>query len=126
MEITGKAIAALQPRKGISKRTGEEWMTREYVIETQEQYPKKMVFEVFGRENIEKFNIRKDDIITVHFDIDAREWQGRWFNQIRAWKVEHAAASTPAPSAAPASSQSAPAPVRQPEPKSSADDNLPF
>lgn len=126
MEITGKAIAALQPRKGISKRTGEEWITREYVIETQEQYPKKMVFEVFGRDNIEKFNIRKDDIITVHFDIDAREWQGRWFNQIRAWKVEHASSVPVPPTTTPTPSEQSTATVQQTGEQQDANEDLPF
>lgn len=90
MEIIGKAIAALPVKSGVSQRTGEKWQSREYVIETQEQYPKKICFEVFGTEKLQEFNIRNNDLIKVHFDITAREYNGKWYNSIRAWKVEHA------------------------------------
>lgn len=130
MKVTGRAIEALPARKGISQRTGEEWITREYVIETQEQYPKKIVFEVYGRDNLEKFNIRKNDIITVHFDINAREYKGRWFNSIRAFKVEHGAETVQeapaAPTTATTPSQQSATPVQQPQPEQDADENLPF
>ena len=89
MELIGKAIAALPVKSGVSKKTGEQWQSREYVIETQEQYPKKMCFEVFGTDKLKDFNIRNNDLIKVHFDITAREYNGKWYNSIRAWKVEH-------------------------------------
>ena len=62
MEITGRIIAVLEPRGGVSK-SGNNWKVQEYVLQAGEE-------------------------LTVSFDIDAREWQGRWFNSIRAWKVE--------------------------------------
>lgn len=90
MEITGKIIAVLPPRSGVSARTGSEWKVQEYVLETQEQYPRKMCFDVFGSDKIDQFNIQPGEVLTVSFDIDAREYQGRWFNSIRAWKVTRA------------------------------------
>ena len=100
MELSGKVIAVLEPRGGVSK-TGNAWKVQEYVIETHDQYPRKMCFDVFGEDKINQFNIQVGEELTVHFDIDAREWQGRWFNSIRAWKVDRAtmAAGGPAPSA---------------------------
>lgn len=89
MEIIGKAIAALPVKSGVSQRSGEQWQSREYVIETQEQYPKKMCFEVFGTDKLKEFNIRNNDLIKVYFDISAREYNGKWYNSVRAWKVEH-------------------------------------
>ena len=86
MEISGKIIAILQPKGGVSK-AGNEWKMQEYVIETHEQYPKKMCFEVFGAEKIEQFKIQIGEALTVSFDVDARQWQDRWFNSIRAWNV---------------------------------------
>lgn len=96
MELSGKVIAVLEPRGGVSK-TGNPWKVQEYVIETHEQYPRKMCFDVFGEDKISQFNIQIGEELTVSFDIDAREWQGRWFNSIRAWKVERAGAAQPAP-----------------------------
>ena len=89
MEIIGKAIAALPVKSGVSQRTGEQWQYSEYVIETQDQYPKRICFEVFGTDKLKEFNIRNNDLIKVHFDITAREYNGKWYNSIRAWKVEH-------------------------------------
>ncbi len=100
MELAGKVIAVLQPRGGVSK-AGNEWKTQEYVIETHDQYPKKMCFEVFGVEKIDQFNIQIGEELNVFFDVDARQWQDRWFNSIRAWKVERVGAQAPAGADAP-------------------------
>ncbi len=97
MELAGKVIAVLEPRGGVS-RNGNEWKVQEYVIETHDQYPRKMVFDVFGADKIQQFNIQVGEELNVSFDIDAREWNGRWFNSIRAWKVERVA-SQPMPGA---------------------------
>ena len=86
MEISGKIIAILQPKGGVSK-AGNEWKMQEYVIETHEQYPKKMCFEVFGAAKIDQSKIQIGEQLTVSFDVDARQWQDRWFNSIRAWNV---------------------------------------
>ena len=85
MEIQGKVIAVLPERSGVSARG--EWKSQTYVIETQEQYPKKMAFDVFGADRLAQFNILSGEVINVSFDIDAHEYQGRWFNSIRAWNV---------------------------------------
>ena len=87
MELAGKVIAVLEPRGGVSKN-GNEWKVQEYVIETHDQYPRRRCFDVFGADKIQQFNIQVGEELNVFFDIDAREWQGRWFNSIRAWKVE--------------------------------------
>ena len=130
MELIGKAIAALPVKSGVSQRTGEQWQSREYVIETQEQYPKKMCFEVFGTDKLKEFNIRNNDLIKVHFDITAREYNGKWYNSVRAWKVEHfnpqsqTTETTQVQTSAPVQAQ-APAPVAAPAAQESEDD-LPF
>ena len=85
MEIQGKVIAVLPERSGVSARG--EWKSQTYVIETQEQYPKKMAFDVFGADRLAQFNIHSGEVINVSFDIDVHEYQGRWFNSIRAWNV---------------------------------------
>ena len=101
MEFTGKIIAILQPRSGVSKTSGNEWKVQEFVIEDtmNGQYPRRMCFEVFGADKIAQFNIQMDEMLTVSFDIDARQWQDRWFNSIRAWKVERVNAAAPTPGA---------------------------
>ena len=61
MEITGKIIAVLEPRKGTSSRTGNEWICGQYVLETMDQYPRKLFFEVFGTDRMQQFNIQFSD-----------------------------------------------------------------
>ena len=98
MEIEGRIIQALEPRGGMSARTGNEWKSQEFVIETHDQYPRKCVFTVFGVDRLQQFNIQVGDELRVSFDIDAHDWNGRWFNDIRAWRVERidpAAAGAP-------------------------------
>ena len=130
MEIIGKAIAALPVKSGVSQRSGEQWQSREYVIETQEQYQKRICFEVFGTDKLKEFNIRNNDLIKVHFDITAREYNGKWYNSIRAWKVEHVSQDGPMvgatsnPVAAPA--QQAPATPVAATTTQESDDDLPF
>lgn len=89
MEFTGKIICVLPLSTGISKSTGNTWSVQEYVIEQQNvQYPKKVCFQIFGQDKINEANIQVDEILKVQLEIDANEWQNRWFNKISAWKVE--------------------------------------
>lgn len=132
MEITGKIIAVLEARSGQSKSTGNMWMSQEYVLETSEQYPKRICFNVFGEDKIKQFGIAVGQDLTVSFDINAREYQGRWYNDIRAWKVETAVAGA-APAAAPmgavpvqAPVMDAPAAAASFESSDSQTDDLPF
>lgn len=101
MEFTGRIIAVLEARSGVSARTGNTWKTQDYVIEeSMGQFPKRMVFNVFGEDNIQRFNIQMGQELTVSFDINAREYNGRWFNDIRAWNVVPATPAAGAPVAA--------------------------
>ena len=85
MEIQGKIIVVLPERSGISQR-GNQWRSISYVLETQEQYPKKLAFDVTN-DKIDQLNIQFGEILTVQFDINAREYNGRWFNSVNAWNV---------------------------------------
>lgn len=137
MDLTGKVIAIMEARGGVSARTGNPWMTQEYVIEVPGQYPRKMLFNIFGEDRIKQFNIQPGEEITVQFDIDAREYNGRWFNDIRAYNIIRGQvagtvpAATPFPpqqAAAPAAPDAATAPfppAQEPAAEGTADD-LPF
>ncbi len=85
MELQGKVIAEMPERSGVSARG--EWKVKEYVIETHDQYPRKMVFSVFGEDRLQRFNVQVGQEVLVSFDIDAHEYNGRWFNSIRAFDV---------------------------------------
>ena len=136
MELTGRIIAVLPANSGVSSRTGNPWMSQEYVIEVPGQYPRKCMFRIFGEDRIKQFNIQMGEDVTVSFDIDAHEYNGRWFNEIRAYNVTRGAAApvagAPVPGAAPFAPQqpagdaaTAPFPPQEPVGEGSTDD-LPF
>lgn len=88
MDITGNIIAVLPAQSGVSSRNGNAWMRQEYVIEIPGQYPRHMCFTIFGEDRIKQFNLHQgEQNVTVQFDIDAREYNGRWFNEIRAYNI---------------------------------------
>lgn len=133
MDVVGKIIAALPPKSGTSQSTGKPWQVNAYVLQTNEQTPKNIAFDVFGAERVEQYNLKVGDMVTVSIDIDAHEYNGRWYNQIRAWNVvNHASAQQPtAQQVPPPTPQSGalfpqqPAPGAQPAP-SAGTDQLPF
>lgn len=84
-EISGQIIAVLPTRSGTSAK-GTAWSSQTAVITTIEQYPKKVAFDVMN-EKIAQFNLQVGEYVTVSYDIDAHEYQGRWFNAVRAWNV---------------------------------------
>lgn len=129
MEVTGRIIIALPEVSGTSK-AGNAWKKREYVLETQEQYPRKVFFNFFG-DRADQYPLNVGDLVTVSFDIESREFNGRWYTDIRAWKSEPAtaqAAGAPAgggvnpvmPGAVP------PPPVVGNMPQADPGDDLPF
>ena len=133
MDVVGKIIAALPPKSGTSQSTGKPWQVNAYVLQTNEQTPKNIAFDVFGAERVEQYNLKVGDMVTVSIDIDAHEYNGRWYNQIRAWNVvNHASAvQQAAQQVPPPTPQSGalfpqqPAPGAQPAP-SAGTDQLPF
>ena len=94
MELQGKIIVVLPERSGTSQR-GKQWRSISYVLETQEQYPKKLAFDVTN-DKIDQLNIQLGEILTVQFDINAREYNGRWFNSVNAWNVIRQTQQSPA------------------------------
>ncbi len=139
MDLTGKIIAILPASSGTSQRTGNPWMSQDYVIEVPNgQYPRRMVFRIFGEDRIKQFNIQAGEEVTVQFDIDAHEYQGRWFNDIRAYniirgQVAQTVPAATAPGAAPfppqqpaATAANAPFPPAQEPAGEGAADDLPF
>lgn len=113
-------------------------MTQDYVIETHEQFPKRMMFNVFGEDKIKQFNIQMGEEINVFFDINAREYQGKYYNDIRAWRVDrvqpgqpvpndpNAPVAQPAPQQPQAPVQQQPAAPQPPIAPNEPEDDLPF
>lgn len=134
MEVKGKIIAVLPEISGTSK-AGNPWKKKEYVLETLENYPKKVHFDFFG-ERADQYPLSVGDVITLSFDIESREYQGRWYTSIRGWKAEKGDAAMAGAPAAPAQAipasafpgAGAPAVPQSPAPFPSSDgtEDLPF
>ena len=95
MEVKGRVTQLLPQQSGMGKKG--PWKKQEFVIETQSQYPKKVCFSVWG-DKIDQFNLAIGDIINVFVELESREYNGRWYTEARAWKIEKSGSgSTPPP-----------------------------
>ena len=88
MDLTGTIIAVMPVQSGTSSRTGNPWMSQEYVMEVPGQWPRHICFRIFGEDRIKQFALRQgEQNVTIQFDIDAHEYNNRWFNEIRCYNV---------------------------------------
>lgn len=89
MEITGILVKQTSLKEGVSKQNGNPWKIAEYLVEVPGQYTRHINFRVsdgtVGR--VARFDSLIGKMVTVSFDIDAREYEGRWFNEINAWGI---------------------------------------
>ncbi|MEN7343227.1 MAG: DUF3127 domain-containing protein [Pseudomonadota bacterium] len=115
MELKGKIIEILPEKSGTSARG--EWRKQEYVIEIPGDYPKQVCFMVWG-DKIDQFGIADNESLTVHFDLESREYNGRWYTDVKAWRVERDQAHAPA--------DNAPPPMDEAPPPATFDDEIPF
>lgn len=99
MEIQGKIIKALDVRSGTTERGN--WMSQEFVLEVTHRsgWKTHMVFTVVGQDRLQRFAIKEGQHVNVSFDIDAHEYNGRWFNSVRAFDVRQRSADADSPQA---------------------------
>lgn len=83
LEIKGRIIAVLEEKTGEGKNG--KWQSQDAVIETDGQYPKKVCFNMFG-DKIIPLSIGQE--VNVSFEVESKEFNGRWFTNLRAWKVD--------------------------------------
>ena len=84
VEIKGKIIEILPERSGQSAKG--EWRKQEYILETGSNYPKKICFMAWG-DKIGEFNLQQGENVEVSVDLESREYNGRWYTDVKAWKV---------------------------------------
>ncbi len=113
MDLKGKVIQLLPMQNGMGKKG--PWKKQEFILETQAQYPKKVCLSIWG-DKVDQFNVAVGDLVNVAVDLESREYNGRWYTEARAWKVDKSGASS---SAAPVGDEPFIA-------DSSATDDLPF
>lgn len=86
MEIRGKVIDLLDEKRG-EGRNGE-WRKRDFVLETTtDQYPKKVCIAMWG-DKIDQFSLKVGEDVNVHFNLESREFNGKWYTDVKAWKID--------------------------------------
>jgi hypothetical protein len=85
LELKGRIVQVLPLQQG-EGRNGNPWKKQEYILEVPGQYPKKVCFNVWG-DKVDTFGIRQDEELIVSFDVESREYNGRWYTEVKAWKV---------------------------------------
>lgn len=90
MEITGLLVKQTTVREGVSKTTGNPWKAAEYLVEIPGQYPRHINFRVTDGQvgRIARFDGLVGKMVTVSFDLDAHEFEGKWYNELTAWGVK--------------------------------------
>ena len=126
MNISGKVVQVLPIQTGTSK-AGNPWQKQEFVLDQGGQYPRKVCISLFG-DNVAKIPQVGQDVM-VSVDIDSREFNGRWYTEIKAWNIVQTGAQQAAPApqqvaTAPAATPAQPQPA--PAPQAGVADDLPF
>ena len=94
MNIKGKIIQVMEEQSGESAKG--PWRKQEYVLETDGQYPKKVCFMAWN-DKIDEFAIKEGHVVDVGIDLESREYNGRWYTDVKAWKVTNDATVSPLP-----------------------------
>nr|WP_314759762.1 DUF3127 domain-containing protein [uncultured Porphyromonas sp.] len=85
VELTGRITLILPLEQGVSK-AGNAWRKQVFILETQDQYPRKVAISLLN-DNIDKSPLQAGAVVTANLDIESREWNGKWFTEVRAWQV---------------------------------------
>jgi hypothetical protein len=118
LKISGTVKQVMEEQSGES-RNGP-WRKQEFILETADKYPKSVCLVVWG-DNIDQFAVQVDEKLTAHIDIASREYNGRWYTDVKAWKVERGADGADGPPTMPADE-----PFLEPPDEADGDDGLPF
>lgn len=88
LDITGKILQIMNETSGQS-RTGNNWVKQEFVIETFDKFPKKIMISAMGPEKVQELKrFKAGDEVKASLNIESREYNGRWYTDVRAWKIE--------------------------------------
>ena len=112
IQIQGQLIQVLPLSSGVGKASGKEWKKQEYVLETPDQFPRKIHFSVWGDRIDPSYQV--GDQVTIWVDVESREFNGRWYTDVKAWRMERGLVAPQAPQMQPeATPASAPSFVAQ-------------
>ena len=122
---------------GVSQKSGQPWAKQDFILTYQDgDRERNILFTVFGRDKIEQFDLKMGETVTVSLDFDAHEYKGKWYNEVRCWKVTRPNQAAPAQAAQPQQQRpvqptqptqpTQPAPAAQAPAQQDAQDDLPF
>jgi len=94
-EISGRVILLLPEQSGTGKNG--KWLRQDFVIETEEQFPKKVCFAAWGDKVSQVKTLQANTRIKVSFNIESREYNGKWYTDLRIWKIENQEQTIPQP-----------------------------
>jgi hypothetical protein len=121
LQIKGKIQQILKPESGVS-RAGKDWKKQEFVLESNEQFPKKICFSILNDRLSLLEKIKQGDEVEVYFNLESRDYNGKWFHNINVWKLEKVSADQNQPDTLPEYRlEDIP-----PEPAGQDNDDLPF
>lgn len=87
MELKAKLIQLLPLQTGTGKNG--EWKKQDIVVETESQYAKKVCISIWG-DKINESILKVGSLLNISFDVESREYNGRWYTDVKAWKIEPA------------------------------------
>lgn len=88
LSIKGTLTKKLSVESGTSK-AGKEWKKQSFLVDTGAQYNPEICFQLFGEDKIQVLsNHNEGDSIEVYFNLSSREYNGRYFHNIDAWRIE--------------------------------------
>lgn len=90
MELEGKVIQVNELQSGQGKNG--TWKKQEYIVETKSQYPKKVCVTVWG-DKVDQFSLNQNEDVKLSIELESREFNGRWYTDVRAWKAEKSGGS---------------------------------
>lgn len=134
MQIQGNIVKVFEPRSGTSS-SGKQWSSLDFVVEVPGQYPRRIALNIFGEERIKTLAPKVGEVnVVVDFDIDAHEYNGRFYNEIKAWNITRtvqqnaASVTTALQGQQPPMNPQNPFPPQQPAAQTAAQssDDLPF
>ena len=91
VKLTGQILKAFPAQSGVSQSSGNQWMSQDFVLQHDfdPQHPKYLSFRVFGQQRIQQLNLQEGQMVILSLDFNAREYNGKWYNEISAFKVEY-------------------------------------
>lgn len=124
MEVIGRIVKILPMQSGVSQRG--EWKKQEFVIETNEQYPKKICISGWAERVDQIQQLAEGAEVRVSINIESREYNERWYTDVRAWKIEAAGTNVQSSESTPPPAMDTPAAPVMDAGSDVADDDLPF